>query len=128
MKTLCKYRLYISALIAGIVITAGIIALNYYDFEKVEPAGFINYEYGISLHLKKKDAHNKIVDYRLNLTKRFFDAHEKNWLEVSKEMLLLYPIDKSLTLSKTVGVIAYKQVKLDETIIKELNAIYGRRK
>ena len=53
--------------------------------------------------------------------------HKKNWLEVSKEMLLLYPIDKSLTLSKTVGVTAYKQVKFDETVIKELNQIYRRR-
>lgn len=127
MKTLCEHKLYILAFVAGIVLAAGIISLNYYDFKKAEPAGFINYESGISLYLKEKDGHNKIIDYRVNLTKHFLTGR-KNWLEVSKEMLLLYPIDKSLTLSKTVGVIAYKQVKFDETVIKELNAIYGRRK
>lgn len=127
MRIICKYKLYIAAFISGLLITAGIIVINYYDFLRNEPAGLINYEYGISLSLKKKDAGNKIIDYRLNLAKHYFEIHKKNWLEVSKEMLLLYPIDKSLTLSKTVGVTAYKQVKFDETVIKELNQIYRRR-
>ena len=124
MKKFCKYKLYFIALIAGVLIAGAILALDYYEFLK-EPIFIINYEYQISIAMQGKDKNNNIVAYRLNLTK-YYLKHKKNWLNVSKEMLLLYPIDKSLELSKKVGVMAYKMVKYDKKLINELKTIYGR--
>ena len=125
MNKLCRFKIYFIAVIAGIIVAGGVLALDYYEFLKEPPIAIINYEYQISLIMHKKDIKNKIVAYRLNLTK-FYLKHKKNWLNVSKEMLLLYPIDKSLILSRKVGVIAYKMAKKDKKIINELNVIYGR--
>jgi len=110
------------ALAGGVVFAAGIAVINYYNFLK-EPVLMMNYEYQMSKILRKKDKQNKIIEYRLNLTK-YYLGHKKNWLNISKEMLLLYPIDKSLVLSKKVGVMAYKLEKFDKVIIKELHLIY----
>ena len=112
------------ALIIGVLIAGGVLALDYYEFLK-EPVLAINYEYQISVAMQGKDKNNNIVAYRLNLTK-FYLKHKKNWLNVSKELLLLYPIYKSLELSKKVGVEAYKNANLDKTFIKQLKTIYGR--
>ena len=124
MRALCKYKLIFIALSAGIIAGFTALGLNYYEFLK-EPVAIINYEYMISKKMEKKDGNNKIVKYRLNLTK-YYLKHKKNWLNFSKEMLLLYPIDRSLELSKKVGVNAYKNVELDKTLIKQLKTIYGR--
>ena len=122
MNIFCKYKLYVIALAGGVVFAAGIAVINYYNFLK-EPVLMMNYEYQMSKILRKKDKQNKIIEYRLNLTK-YYLGHKKNWLNISKEMLLLYPIDKSLVLSKKVGVMAYKLEKFDKVIIKELHLIY----
>lgn len=124
MDKFCKFKIYFIALFSGILIAACVLALNYYIFLK-QPVIIINYEYQMSKILKRKDEKNKIIIYRLNLTK-YYLKRRKNWLNVSKMMLLLYPIDKSLELSKKVGVEAYKNVKLDKTFIKQLKTIYGR--
>ncbi|MDA8299728.1 MAG: hypothetical protein M0Z57_07005 [Deltaproteobacteria bacterium] len=124
MDKFCKYKLYFIALATGVFITAGILTVNYYEFLK-EPVIIINYEYQVSKSLAKKDKNNKIVIYRLQLTK-YYLSQKQNWLNLSKQMLLLYPLDKSLELSKKVGVEAYKNVQLDKMFIKQLKTIYGR--
>ncbi|MHB8292374.1 MAG: hypothetical protein ACYDEG_07925 [bacterium] len=126
MNKFCKFKIYFIALFIGIIIAVGVLAVNYYNFLQ-EPKLIINYEYQMSKILRKKDKQNKIIAYRLNLTKYYLN-HKKNWLNISKEMLLLYPIDKSLILSKKIGVAAYKMVKFDKTVINELKTIYGGKK
>lgn len=124
MNKFCKFKIYFVAVFVGIVFAVGVLASDYYEFLQ-KPKGIINYEYQISAIMNKKDKKNKVVIYRLNLTK-FYLKHKKNWLNLSKEMLLLYPIDKSLILSKKIGVMAYKMVKYDKKMINELKVIYGR--
>ncbi len=124
MNKFCKFKIYFVAVFVGIVFAVGVLASDYYEFLQ-EPKAIINYEYQISAIMNKKDKKNKVVIYRLNLTK-FYLKHKKNWLNLSKEMLLLYPIDKSLILSKKIGVMAYKMVKYDKKMINELKVIYGR--
>ncbi|RZD16610.1 MAG: hypothetical protein EVJ46_06275 [Candidatus Acididesulfobacter guangdongensis] len=124
MNKLCRFKVYLIAIFAGFIIACGVLAIDYYEFLN-QPVAIINYEYQISLIMHKKDLKNKVIKYRLNLTK-FYLKHKKNWLNVSKEMLLLCPIDKSLVLSKKVGVMAYKMVKYDKKIINVLKTIYGR--
>lgn len=124
MNKFCKFKIYFVAVFVGIVFAVGVLASDYYEFLQ-EPKAIINYEYQISAIMNKKDKKNKVVIYRLNLTK-FYLKHKKNWLNLSKEMLLLYPIDKSLILSKKIGVMAYKMVKQDKKMINELKVIYGR--
>ncbi len=124
MDKFCKYKSYFIALAIGVFIAGGILTVNYYEFLK-EPVIIINYEYQVSKSLAKKDKNNKIVIYRLQLTK-YYLSQKQNWLNLSKQMLLLYPLDKSLELSKKVGVDAYKNVKVDKMFIKQLKTIYGR--
>lgn len=124
MNKFCKFKIYFVAVFVGIVFAVGVLTSDYYEFLQ-EPKAIINYEYQISAIMNKKDKKNKVVIYRLNLTK-FYLKHKKNWLNLSKEMLLLYPIDKSLILSKKIGVMAYKMVKYDKKMINELKVIYGR--
>lgn len=124
MNKFCKFKIYFVAVFVGIVFAVGVLASDYYEFLQ-EPKAIINYEYQISAIMNKKDKKNKVVIYRLNLTK-FYLKHKKNWLNLSKEMLLIYPIDKSLILSKKIGVMAYKMVKQDKKMINELKVIYGR--
>ena len=124
MNKFCKFKIYFVAVFVGIVFAVGVLASDYYEFLQ-EPKAIVNYEYQISAIMNKKDKKNKVVIYRLNLTK-FYLKHKKNWLNLSKEMLLLYPIDKSLILSKKIGVMAYKMVKQDKKMINELKVIYGR--
>jgi hypothetical protein len=124
MNKFCKFKIYFVAVFVGIVFAVGVLASDYYEFLQ-EPKAIVNYEYQISAIMNKKDKKNKVVIYRLNLTK-FYLKHKKNWLNLSKEMLLLYPIDKSLILSKKIGVMAYKMVKYDKKMINELKVIYGR--
>lgn len=124
MNKFCKFKIYFVAVFVGIVFAVVVLASDYYEFLQ-EPKAIINYEYQISAIMNKKDKKNKVVIYRLNLTK-FYLKRKKNWLNLSKEMLLLYPIDKSLILSKKIGVMAYKMVKYDKKMINELKVIYGR--
>ena len=124
MNKFCKFKIYFVAVFVGIVFAVGVLASDYYEFLQ-EPKAIVNYEYQISAIMNKKDKKNKVVIYRLNLTK-FYLKHKKNWLNLSKEMLLIYPIDKSLILSKKIGVMAYKMVKQDKKMINELKVIYGR--
>ena len=105
MNKFCKFKIYFVAVFVGIVFAVGVLTSDYYEFLQ-EPKAIINYEYQISAIMNKKD--------------------KKNWLNLSKEMLLLYPIDKSLILSKKIGVMAYKMVKYDKKMINELKVIYGR--
>ncbi len=125
MNKFCKFKIYFVAVFVGIVFAVGVLASDYYEFLQ-EPKAIINYEYQISAIMNKKDKKNKVVIYRLNLTKFYLKKRKKNWLNLSKEMLLLYPIDKSLILSKKIGVMAYKMVKYDKKMINELKVIYGR--
>lgn len=123
MNKLCRFKVYFIAILVGFIIACSVLAIDYYEFLK-QPAAIINYEYQVSVIMHKKDIKNKVIIYRLNLTK-FYLKHKKNWLNVSKELLLLYPIDKSIVFSKKVGVMAYKMVKYDKKIINVLKTVYG---
>ena len=125
MNRFCKYKLYFIAIFIGVFFAAGIAAVNYFNFLR-EPGVFIAYEYGISLKILKKSPHNTVAGYRLKLTEYYMSKKIKDWSSVSKELLLLYPIDRSLLVSRRLGADAYKNVRLDGKIINDLKTIYGR--
>ncbi|MHB1600451.1 MAG: hypothetical protein ACYCSB_06970 [bacterium] len=125
MNRLCKYKLYFIAVFIGLLFAASITAVNYFNFLR-EPGLFIDYEYGASLRMLKKSPKNTVAGYRVKLTKYYMDKKIKNWASVSKELLLLYPIDRSLLSSRRLGSYAYKNVKFDGKIINELKTVYGR--